>query len=70
VLRDAKSLAAETGRTLTGVIEDALREVLARRTGPRLRPRITLTTVGGSGVYPGVDVDDSTTLLDQLDHGE
>jgi len=31
LLREVKKRAAETGRPLTGVIEDALREVISRR---------------------------------------
>jgi hypothetical protein len=67
LLAEAKRLAADTGRTLTAVIEEALREVVARRrrrAGPR-RPR--LTTVTGQGVRPGVDLDDASALLDVMD---
>jgi hypothetical protein len=62
LLAEAKKLAADTNRTLTRVIEDALREVLARR---RRSPRRTasLTIVGGRGVRPGIDLDDSAGLL-------
>lgn len=62
LLAEAKKLATDTNRTLTGVIEDALREVLARR---RRRPRrtVSLTVVGGRGVNPGIDIDDSAALL-------
>jgi hypothetical protein len=62
LLAEAKKLAADTNRTLTKVIEDALREVLARR---RRKPRskVSLTVVGGRGVNPGIDIDDSASLL-------
>src|ERR1700675_4442894 len=42
LLRQTKTLAAQTGRTLTAVIEDALRETIA----PRCRP----SRVTGSGL--------------------
>jgi len=42
LLRQTKTLAAQTGRTLTAVIEDALRETLARDRGRRARPRAAL----------------------------
>jgi hypothetical protein len=68
LLRAAKSHAAATGRTLTALIEDALRETLGRRRRRRgSRPQIKLRTVAGSGTQPGVDLDDSSALLDLMD---
>lgn len=67
LLTAAKKLAAETGRTLTAVIEDALRESLARRDRPVRRKRVRLTTFKGTGVQPGVDLDDSASLLATLE---
>ena len=66
LLREAKGLAAETGRTLTGVIEDALRETLARRRAPVRHKRLALKTFKGGGLRPGVDLDDSAALLDLI----
>jgi hypothetical protein len=64
VLAEAKKYAAETGRTLTSVLEDALRETLARRSArvKGVRP-VRLKTVKGDGVRPGVDLDDTAALL-------
>ena len=59
-------MAAESGRTLSAILEDALREKLARR---RARPRTgpaRLKTVKGGGVRRGVDLDDSAALLDLM----
>ena len=67
LLKDAKQLAARTGRTLTAVIEDALREVLARSRRRPERPRTTLPTFRGEGLRPGVDLDDSASLLDLME---
>jgi hypothetical protein len=67
LLREAKSYAAATGRTLTAVIEDALRETLRRRRAQGSRPQVKLKTVGGSGTQPGVDLDDSSALLDLME---
>ena len=62
LLADAKKLAADTRRSLTAVIEDALRAVVTRRRRrPKRRPSLTL--VGGKGVRPGIDLDDSAALL-------
>lgn len=66
LLRQAKRKAAESGRTLTAVFEDALRESLARRRRhPKGRP-IRLTTVTGTGTLSGVDLDDNASLLDRM----
>ena len=66
LLRDAKKLAAETGRTLTAVIEDALREQLARRERPRRRVELPVFH-GGGGLRPGVDLGDNVALRDLMD---
>ena len=69
LLRQAKALAARTGRTLTAVIEDGLREALARHRRRQERPPVTLPTFKGNGLRPGVDLDDTAGLLDILDGG-
>ena len=63
LLAETKLLAAQTGRTLTAVVEDALRETLARRKRSAERTRAHLITVPGRGLLPGVDLDDSASLL-------
>jgi hypothetical protein len=67
LLAEAKKHAAETGRTLTAVIEESLREALARRRGSRSRRPIRLRTVKGDGPRPGVDLDDSAALLELME---
>jgi len=67
LLIEAKQVAAQTGRTLTALIEDALREALARRGQQRRRDRVRLPTVSGRGVAPGVDIDDSAGLLEFME---
>ena len=67
LLTAAKDLANRTGRTLSQVVEDALREVLARRREGRKRARVKLTTHGKGGVRSGVDLDDSAALLDVME---
>jgi hypothetical protein len=63
LLAEAKIYAAQTGKTLTALIEDALREMLSRRSGNIERKPVHLTTFGGRGVQPGIDLDDSAGLL-------
>ena len=70
VVIEAKKVAAETGRTLTSFIEDAMRLALASRQEAARRPPTDWTTVGGRGVRPGVDLTDSAGLLDLMEEGE
>ena len=66
LLRAAKRRAVETDRTLTAVIEDALRAALVARAEPTAeRPR--LPTFNGGGLQQGVDLDDSASLLDLME---
>jgi hypothetical protein len=67
LLRDAKQFAARTGKTLTTVIETALREMLARR-DKRVKPgRVKLPTFAGNGLFPGVDLNDTASLLELME---
>ena len=67
LLIELKTVAAQSGRTLTAVIEDALRQSLVRRdrATPTRRPR--LPTISGGGLQPGVDLDDNSALLDLME---
>ncbi|MGH9465048.1 MAG: ribbon-helix-helix protein, CopG family [Thermoanaerobaculia bacterium] len=67
LLRDVKRYAAETGQTMTAVLEQALRELLARRRQSGPRERVRLPTFRGSGLQPGVDLHDSAALLDLME---
>jgi len=66
LMRAAKKLAHDTHRTLTAVIEDALREVIARaKSAP---PRVVLPPpVNLGGAMPGVDLIKTSELLDPLE---
>lgn len=63
LLAQVKQTAAGSGRTMTSVIEDALREMLARQRTTEERAPVRLTTASGGGLQPGVDLDDSAGLL-------
>lgn len=68
LLREAKAVAAQERRTLTAVIDDALRQFLARRSAPRgKRPPVKLITFRGDGLQPGVDIDDTAALIDLME---
>lgn len=65
LMADAKRRALETGRTLTAVVEDALRQALYR--SPRAaRGRVQLPTFGRGGARPGTDLNDSAALEDVM----
>lgn len=65
ILIEVKTVAAQSGRTVSAVIEDALRASLARR-AERV-PIPPLPTISGGGLQPGVDLDDSAALLDLME---
>jgi hypothetical protein len=68
LLEQAKRYAAQRGETLTAVFEAALREKLARSesTVPR-RKVVRLPTFRGRGARPGVDLHDTSSLLDRME---
>ena len=70
LLREVEVVAAKTGRTVPAVVEDALRETLARRRESPGRKRIFLPTFDGGGLLPGVDIDNSASLLDIMEEGD
>lgn len=68
LLAAAKSVATRTGRPLGAVIDDALRVLLVERAVPRQRlgKAFSLPVDGGSGLRPGVDLDDPERLAELL----
>ena len=67
LLNQIKELAARNGRTMTDVIEDALRRAVAPEENSRIKRKVRLTTVNGKGARPGIDLDDTASLLDLMD---
>jgi hypothetical protein len=67
LLSDVKRHAAQTGRTVTAVIEDALRRTLAvERDGSIARPK-RLPVFKGTGLRSGVSLDSNAALRDAMD---
>jgi hypothetical protein len=64
---EVRRLAVETGRTVTALVTDSLRETLARTRAGRRRGRVRLPVFKGRGLRPGVDLDDSASLLDLME---
>ncbi len=66
--RRLKSRAAQTGRTVSEIVEDAVRQALR----PRARDDVEvepLPVFGGSGVLPGVDLSSNAALRERMDEG-
>jgi predicted transcriptional regulator len=66
LLRKAKKRAAETDRTLTQVVEDALRREVEAGDYTADSETIELPSDGEGGLQPGVDLDDTSSLLDRI----
>jgi len=67
LLKRAKQRALQQGKTLTAVIEDALRESLAKKKDYQKREPVRLATFAGEGLQPGVNLDDFADLLDLME---
>lgn len=67
LLSEVKKVANQRGQTMTAVIEEALRQMLAQRKQVTTQPPIKLITVSGNGLQPGVDLDDSAALLELME---
>lgn len=66
LLSQAQRYASLTGRTFTQLIADALRYELQRGVAPR-RVSEPLPVFAGDGVRAGVDLSDTSALLDLMD---
>lgn len=70
LMRAAKKLAAETGRTLASVVEDALRRALAGGDRPTKHRPSKLPVFSMGGTLPGVDLDNTAALIDLMEEGD
>jgi len=71
LLGEAKAVAAHTHRTIGSVFEDALRQMLAREDDSRSATEpVCLPTDGGSGLRPGVDLENKDQIATLLDDEE
>jgi hypothetical protein len=67
LLKRARQRALQSGRTLGSVVEDALRLLLAEHHIRQQPFALELPTYGGSGLRPGVDLEDKDALAELLD---
>jgi predicted transcriptional regulator len=66
LLKEVKRFATENNQTLTSVIEEALREKLARRKAALERKPFKLITAKGR-LRPGIDISDNAAVRDVMD---
>ena len=68
LLRRAKDRARRTNRTLTGVIEEALRQTLTGTPAQPAAPghRLAFRTVAGA-LQPGIDLSDRDSLYERME---
>lgn len=66
LLRRAKAVAADAGESLTAFIETAVRYQLAIRETVADN-ELAIPVFSGTGLLPGVDLDDSRALLDLME---
>ena len=67
---DAKVHAARSGRGVGSVIEDALRDYLARASTTRLEDLTPLPTMRSGGVRPGIDLNDMSSVYEVMDEDQ
>ena len=67
LLNQAKRYAAEHGTTLTAMLDQALREILSRSEHRARTEDVQLPSFEGNGLQPGVNLDNSESLLDLMD---
>lgn len=66
LLRQAERMAIESNRSLDAVLEDALRILLAHKDPSNSGGAVELPTYGGSGLQPGVDLEDKDAMAARL----
>ena len=69
LLREVKQRAAQTGRTMTEMVEAALRELLERESRPAPAHRLRWVTVRGRS-QPDLDLTDRDALLNRMEGKE
>lgn len=62
LLNQARDTAAREGTTVRALVEEGLREVLARHRKRRARFELRDASFGGDGLQPGVDVSDWASI--------
>jgi len=66
LLDEAKTVAARDTLTLRALVEEGLREVLARRRARRTRFQLRDASFRGNGLQPGVDLGDWSSVASRI----
>lgn len=68
LLKRAKHKAAAEGRTLTALIEDGLRQILAEERDARsVKRKLPRVSTARGGLMPGIDLDDFSAIQEADD---
>ena len=67
LMRQAKRTAQERGQTLAALIESGVRHEVSIKNRPRAKKVELPVFRGGSGLMPGVDLNNSRALLDIME---
>jgi hypothetical protein len=67
LILQAKKAALKADTTLTEIIANALREALDKQRGRKPQHEFKIIPSGQGGLLPGVDLDDTSALLDIMD---
>jgi hypothetical protein len=67
LIQDAERAATRQSITLSAFVRDAIRLALDRRRRARSGRKFKITTYGEGGVHAGVNLDDTSSLLDIMD---
>jgi len=70
LMAEAKRHATDTHRTVTELIRDALVVLLQRERGQQSPRKVKLPVFKGDGVYDGIDINNSASLLTRMELGE
>ena len=67
LLIETKKHASETHRTVTQVIHDAVVALLERERGAKSPRKVKLPLFKGDGVYKGININNSASLLEKME---
>jgi len=68
LLYEAEAFAQQQGTSLNTLIENLIRETLLHyRRKPKARKKIELPVFHGDGLQPGIDLNNSRTLIDLME---
>jgi hypothetical protein len=67
LVQQAKDAAARTHRSLDEFMADAILVTLDQMRRVQAREKFKITPYGTGGVFPGVDIDNTSALLDIMD---